>query len=59
MSGFTISRRKMLAGSAMLLASTAMPTLGWAQTPKMQFPPASIVGPAERKTDFTCRQAAM
>ena len=34
MSGFTISRRKMLAGSAMLLASTAMPTLGWTQTPK-------------------------
>ena len=34
MSGFTISRRKMLAGSAMLLASTAMPKLALAQTPK-------------------------
>ncbi|TIU36592.1 MAG: ABC transporter substrate-binding protein, partial [Mesorhizobium sp.] len=34
MSGFTISRRTMLAGSAMLLASTAMPAPGWAQTPK-------------------------
>ena len=34
MSDFTISRRTMLAGSAFLLASTAMPTIGWAQTPK-------------------------
>jgi hypothetical protein len=34
MSGFNISRRTMLAGSAMLLASTAMPDIGWAQTPK-------------------------
>ncbi|MER8392176.1 ABC transporter substrate-binding protein [Mesorhizobium sp. M0045] len=31
---FTISRRTMLAGSALLLASTAMPTIGSAQTPK-------------------------
>ncbi|MBZ9748150.1 ABC transporter substrate-binding protein [Mesorhizobium sp. CO1-1-7] len=34
MSGFTISRRTMLTGSAMLLATTAMPALGWTQTPK-------------------------
>ena len=34
MSGFTSSRRTMLAGSAMLLASTAMPDIGRAQTPK-------------------------
>ncbi|MER9414922.1 hypothetical protein NKI95_02860 [Mesorhizobium sp. M0306] len=31
---FTISRRTMLAGSALLLASTAMPTIGSAQTPR-------------------------
>ncbi len=34
MSQFTISRRAVLAGSAMLLASTALPTIGRAQTPK-------------------------
>ncbi|WP_292661234.1 ABC transporter substrate-binding protein, partial [Mesorhizobium sp.] len=31
---FTVSRRTMLAGSALLLASTAMPTIGSAQTPR-------------------------
>ncbi|TPJ71189.1 ABC transporter substrate-binding protein [Mesorhizobium sp. B2-6-2] len=30
----TISRRGLLAGSALLLASTALPTIGFAQTPK-------------------------
>jgi peptide/nickel transport system substrate-binding protein len=34
MSDFTISRRTMLSGSALLLASTAMPTIGWTQTLK-------------------------
>ena len=34
MSELTISRRGLLAGSALLLASTAMPTIGFAQTPK-------------------------
>ena len=34
MSEVTISRRSVLAGSALLLASTALPTIGWAQTPK-------------------------
>ena len=30
----SISRRTLLGGSALLLASTAMPTFSWAQTPK-------------------------
>jgi peptide/nickel transport system substrate-binding protein len=34
MSELTISRRGLLAGSALLLASTALPTIGFAQTPK-------------------------
>lgn len=34
MSGFTISRRGLLAGSSILLASTALPTIGLAQEPK-------------------------
>ncbi|RWX60216.1 ABC transporter substrate-binding protein, partial [Mesorhizobium sp. M4B.F.Ca.ET.089.01.1.1] len=34
MSAFTISRRTVLAGSAALLASTAIPVIGRAQTPK-------------------------
>ncbi|MBZ9851479.1 ABC transporter substrate-binding protein [Mesorhizobium sp. CA14] len=34
MSELTISRRGLLAGSALLLASTALPTIGLAQTPK-------------------------
>ena len=34
MSGFTISRRLLLAGSSILLASTALPTIGQAQEPK-------------------------
>ncbi|RUW74417.1 ABC transporter substrate-binding protein [Mesorhizobium sp. M1E.F.Ca.ET.063.01.1.1] len=34
MSELTISRRGLLAGSALLLASTALPTIGMAQTPK-------------------------
>ncbi|MDX8464960.1 ABC transporter substrate-binding protein [Mesorhizobium sp. VK23B] len=34
MSEFAISRRGLLAGSALLLASTALPTIGLAQTPK-------------------------
>ncbi|RRH91156.1 ABC transporter substrate-binding protein [Mesorhizobium tamadayense] len=34
MSEFTISRRGLLSGSALLLASTALPTIGRAQTPK-------------------------
>ncbi|MDH4986224.1 ABC transporter substrate-binding protein [Aminobacter anthyllidis] len=34
MAGFDISRRKMLAGSAFLLASTALPSIGWTQAKK-------------------------
>ncbi|WP_434724080.1 ABC transporter substrate-binding protein [Mesorhizobium sp. RIZ17] len=34
MSELTISRRGLLAGSALLLASTALPTIGFAQAPK-------------------------
>ncbi|AZO69459.1 ABC transporter substrate-binding protein, partial [Mesorhizobium sp. M6A.T.Cr.TU.016.01.1.1] len=34
MSDVTISRRTVLAGSALLLASTALPTIGLAQTPR-------------------------
>ncbi|TIT06522.1 MAG: ABC transporter substrate-binding protein [Mesorhizobium sp.] len=34
MSELTISRRGLLAGSALLLASNALPTIGFAQTPK-------------------------
>ncbi|TIX62737.1 MAG: ABC transporter substrate-binding protein, partial [Mesorhizobium sp.] len=34
MSALTISRRTVLAGSAALLASTALPVIGRAQTPK-------------------------
>lgn len=34
MSELTISRRGLLAGSALLLASTALPAIGFAQTPK-------------------------
>lgn len=34
MAGFDISRRKVLAGSALLLASTALPSIGWAQEKK-------------------------
>ena len=34
MAGFDISRRKILAGSAFLLASTALPSIGWSQTKK-------------------------
>ena len=34
MSEVTISRRSVLAGSALLLGSTALPTISWAQTPK-------------------------
>ncbi|TIW15246.1 MAG: ABC transporter substrate-binding protein, partial [Mesorhizobium sp.] len=34
MSDFTISRRTVLTGSALLLTSTALPTIGLAQTPK-------------------------
>ncbi|MDX8454859.1 ABC transporter substrate-binding protein [Mesorhizobium sp. VK9D] len=34
MSELTISRRRLLTGSALLLASTALPTIGFAQTPK-------------------------
>ncbi|GAA2825500.1 peptide/nickel transport system substrate-binding protein [Aminobacter aminovorans] len=34
MAGFEISRRKVLAGSAFLLASTALPSIGWAQARK-------------------------
>ncbi|TIP31011.1 MAG: hypothetical protein E5X90_12495, partial [Mesorhizobium sp.] len=34
MSGLPISRRGLLAGSALLLASTALPAIGRAQTPK-------------------------
>lgn len=34
MAGFEISRRKVLAGSAFLLASTALPSIGWAQAKK-------------------------
>lgn len=32
--GFRISRRRVLAGSTFLLASTALPSVGWAQEPK-------------------------
>ncbi|WP_395448208.1 ABC transporter substrate-binding protein [Aminobacter sp. UC22_36] len=34
MAGFKISRRKVLAGSAFLLASTALPSIGWTQAKK-------------------------
>ena len=34
MSGHKLSRRTVLSGSALLLASTALPRIGWAQTPK-------------------------
>lgn len=34
MAGFEISRRKVLAGSAFLLASTALPSIGWTQAKK-------------------------
>ncbi|WP_269931031.1 ABC transporter substrate-binding protein [Aminobacter sp. HY435] len=34
MAGFEISRRKVLAGSAFLLASTALPSFGWTQEKK-------------------------
>jgi peptide/nickel transport system substrate-binding protein len=34
MSEFRISRRTVLSGSALLLASTALPSIGWAQTPR-------------------------
>jgi peptide/nickel transport system substrate-binding protein len=33
MSEFRITRRTVLSGSALLLASTALPSIGWAQTP--------------------------
>ena len=34
MSEYKVSRRTVLSGSALLLASTALPSIGWAQTPK-------------------------
>ncbi len=34
MSDFSITRRSVLSGAALLLASTALPTIGWAQEPK-------------------------
>ena len=34
MAGFDISRRKVLTGSALLLASTALPSIGWSQARK-------------------------
>ncbi len=34
MSDFSLTRRSLLSGTALLLASTALPTIGWAQEPQ-------------------------